>query len=142
MPPVKYEHFKEVCQARGLKATSQRFVIFKTLASTACHPTADQLFDMVSGKLPGLSRDTVYRTLNVLAECGMLRKLIMPGGATHFDGDTTPHHHFLCEQCGQILDFEWPDFDNLPWPEAIGELGRAKTASVLIMGRCLGCEVQ
>ncbi len=107
-----------------------------------CHPTADQLFDKVSDKLPGISRDTVYRTLNVLTECGVLKKLTMPGGATHFDGDTSPHHHFLCEVCGKIMDFEWPGFETLPWPPAIETLGLAKTVSVLMMGRCQACETR
>ncbi len=142
MPEIEYDHFKELCQVRGLKATSQRFIILKTLASLVSHPTADQLFEKVSDKLPGISRDTVYRSLNILADCGMLKRLIMPGGATHFDGDTSPHHHFLCEVCGKILDFEWPDFDNLPWPAHIDTVGLAKTASVLIMGRCLPCGSQ
>lgn len=142
MLAMKYEHFKERCQARGLKATSQRFIVLKTLISVASHPTADQLFDEVSDKLPGISRDTVYRTLNSLADCGMLKRLIMPGGATHFDGDTAPHHHFLCERCGKIVDFEWADFDALPWPAPIGTMGLPKSASVLIMGRCFGCEAQ
>ncbi len=142
MPAIEYDHFKELCQVRGLKATSQRFIILKTLASLATHPTADQLFDEVSGKLPGISRDTVYRSLNILADCGMLKRLIMPGGATHFDGDTSQHHHLLCEACGKILDFEWPDFDRLPWPVAIDAVGHARTASVLIMGRCLACKGQ
>lgn len=141
MLAIEYEHFKELCQARGLKATSQRFIILKTLISAPSHPTADQLYDDVSGKLPGISRDTVYRTLNSLADCGMLKRLIMPGGATHFDGDISPHHHFLCERCGKILDFTWPEFDNLPWPSPIADMGLAKTASVLIMGRCFACDV-
>lgn len=142
MPSIKYDHFKELCQACGLKATSQRFVIFKNLAATTSHPTADQLFDTVSTKLPGIGRDTVYRTLNVLADCGMIKRLPMPGGATHFDGDKSPHHHFLCEACKQIFDFEWPDFNALPWPETLTQMGQPKGASVLIIGQCLNCESQ
>jgi Fur family peroxide stress response transcriptional regulator len=140
MSALKYDHFKELCQGCGLKATSQRFTIYKNLAASYSHPTADQLFDIVSTKLPGIGRDTVYRTLNILADCGIVKRLPMPGGATHFDGGKSPHHHFLCESCGKILDFEWPAFDSLAWPEPATIMGTPKTASVLISGQCLDCK--
>ncbi len=94
MSAIKYGRFKELCQERGLKATSQRFIILNTLISKASHPTADQLFDDVTAKLPSVSRDTVYRTLNIFAASGLVKRLMMPGGATHFDGDMEKHHHF------------------------------------------------
>lgn len=136
----KYVHFKELCQDGGLKATNQRFIIYKTLADSLEHPTADQLFDIVAPNLPGLSRDTVYRTLNILAEKGLAIKLVMPGGATHFDGDLSPHHHFLCEGCGGIFDLPWPEFDALPWPEAVLALGRPRRAQTLIVGTGSCCD--
>ncbi len=138
MSDKKYVHFKEICQGQGLKATNQRFVIYKTLVTSHDHPTADLLFERVAPDLPGLSRDTVYRTLNMLASKKVVQKVVSPGGATHFDGDTSPHHHFLCETCGHIYDFTWPDFEMLDWPEDLGRLGRPGRASVLVLGagRC------
>jgi len=139
MSQINYDHFKVICQGGGLKATSQRFVIFKSLVESALHPTADQLFEQVTTHLPALSRDTVYRTLNSFWECGLVRKLTMPGGATHFDGDLSPHHHFLCERCGKIFDLVWPQFESLQWPSDCSRIGRPRNASVLILGSCLAC---
>ena len=139
MTENKYEHFKEICQGSGLKVTSQRFVIFETLESVSCHPTADQLYDLVNKKLPSISRDTVYRTLNMLAERGLARKLTTPGGAARFDGDLNPHHHFLCESCDVVFDIAWPEFSTLRWPEDVHRLGRPRQASVLVTGLCHGC---
>lgn len=139
MVTLEYDHFKSICQKGGLKATSQRFIIYKRLLEGANHPTADQLYDEVSPDLPGLSRDTVYRTLNMLADCGLAIKLVMPGGATHFDGDVSRHHHFLCEACGRIFDFEWPAIGELPWPDAAWRIGTPKQTSVLILGACRNC---
>jgi len=136
---LKYEHFKTICQDSGLKATTQRFILYKALLANGNHPTADQLYDSAAPDLPGLSRDTVYRTLNMLASCGLAQKLVMPGGATHFDGDTSAHHHFLCEKCGEIFDLSWLDFDALPWPETLRQIGRPKRALVLIAGVCRVC---
>ena len=139
MTTLEYYHFKAICQRSGLKATSQRFIIYKRLLEGANHPTADQLYDEVSPGLPGLSRDTVYRTLNMLAECGLAIKLVMPGGATHFDGDIRQHHHFLCEACGRIFDFEWPAISELPWPDDAWYIVVPKQTSVLILGSCHAC---
>ncbi|MDR2946805.1 MAG: transcriptional repressor, partial [Candidatus Adiutrix sp.] len=67
----QYEHFKSICQDSGIKITSQRFIIFETLKSVTCHPTVDQLYEMVHKQIPSLSKDTVYRTLNMFAERGL-----------------------------------------------------------------------
>lgn len=136
---LEYDHFKNICQKGGFKATSQRFIIYKRLLEGARHPTADQLYDEVSHDLPGLSRDTVYRTLNMLSDCGLAIKLVMPGGATHFDGDIRLHHHFLCEPCGRIMDFDWPIIGELSWPDDVWSLGTPKHTSVLILGVCRNC---
>jgi Fur family peroxide stress response transcriptional regulator len=139
MPELKYDQFKGLCQASGLKATNQRYGILKILMETANHPTADSLFSMVRPHLPGLGRDTVYRTLNTLADYGLAKKLVMPGGAAHFDGNVSPHHHFLCEACGRIFDLAWPAFEALPWPAEAERLGLVNNASALLMGLCRGC---
>lgn len=139
MSQSKYVHFKEVCQASGLKATSQRFLIYKTLAESTKHPTADQLFDMVADELPGLSRDTIFRTLAILVDCGLAKKLSMPGGATHYDGDMSQHHHFLCEKCDKIYDFSSADLNIPPWPPEVLEVGWPRQASILISGLCRSC---
>lgn len=139
MAELEYNHFKAICRKGGLKATSQRFIIYKRLLEGANHPTADRLYDEVSPELPGLSRDTVYRTLNMLADCGLAVRLVMPGGAAHFDGDAGPHHHFLCEVCGSIFDFNWPAIEELPWPVETWDIGTPKQTSVLVVGGCRAC---
>jgi Fur family peroxide stress response transcriptional regulator len=139
MITMEYSRFRNICQSRGVKATSQRYVIFKTLLENPCHPTAEALFDLVSGQLPGMGRDTVYRTLGTLADCGLAKKLGLPGEASHYDGDVSRHHHFVCVKCGDIRDFLWPRFDELPLPEALMELGGNCAVSVLITGLCPAC---
>ncbi len=139
MTDQRYEHFREMCQGGGIKVTCQRFIIFEALKSVSVHPTADQLYELVYEKLPSISRDTVYRTLNILAERGLARKLTTPGGAARFDGDLSPHHHFLCESCETVLDVAWPEFSCLSWPAEVYRLGQPRRASVLITGLCLDC---
>lgn len=135
MSMENYYHFKHICQARGFKATSQRYVIFQTLLSRYDHPTADHLFELVAPSLPGLSRDTVYRTVNLLAEHGLAKKLAIAGEATRFDANLSPHHHFICEICGLLYDIPWPEFDALPWPKAAFSLGNPRQVTVYISGQ-------
>jgi Fe2+/Zn2+ uptake regulation proteins len=90
--------------------------------------------------LPGLGRDTVFRTLNIFTEYGLASKLTMPGGATHYDGDTEVHHHFLCGRCGVIQDLLWPAFEALPWPEELFLMAKPRGASVLFNGLCRICD--
>lgn len=139
MSTEKYAHFKGICQEGGLKVTSQRFIIFETLESVSCHPTADQVYEMVNKRLPSISRDTVYRTLNMLAERGLARKLTTPGGAARFDGSLSPHHHFLCEGCDVVFDVDWPEFGTLSWPPEVLRVGQPRWASVLVSGLCREC---
>ena len=140
MPTQEYERFKEVCQGRGFKATSQRFVIFKALIGSQEHPTAEQLFDLVSPILPSLSRDTVYRTVNLLTERGLAKKLSLVGEATRFDGNLIPHHHFICEACGVAYDIPWLDFDALPWPAEAFEVGTPREVALCIHGLGACCK--
>ncbi len=140
MEKLQFEHFKKLCQEHLLKVTNQRYVVFKTLLAAENHPTADQVFLEIGSACPGLSRDTVYRTLNTFTECGMARKLVLPGGATHFDKVQVPHHHFLCESCGQIADFMWPELAQVKWPDVLEDLGSGHSLEVLIRGRCHLCE--
>ena len=140
MPAQEYEHFKEICQGRGFRATSQRFVIFKALLDSQQHPTAEQLFDSVALILPSLSRDTVYRTVNLLTERGLVKKLAIVGEATRYDGNLSPHHHFICEVCGVAYDIPWLEFDALPWPEVAFEVGTPQEVTLCIYGLGVCCK--
>ncbi len=136
---LDYQNFKRTCQLRGLKATNQRFFIYKSLLSSHLHPTADQLFEQLARQHPALGRDTVYRTLNALADLGLARRLTLPGGAAHFDGDLSPHQHFLCESCGAIYDLPWPALETLPQPNGWLQVGQVRQLSLLALGRCRLC---
>jgi Fe2+ or Zn2+ uptake regulation protein len=92
------------CAEAGIPVTSQRRAVLEVLASRHDHPTVDQLYVAVAERLPDVSRATVYRALEKLDDLGLLRRVEHPGSAVRFDGNTTPHHHFLCMRCGAIED--------------------------------------
>jgi Fur family peroxide stress response transcriptional regulator len=92
------------CASAGIPVTAQRRTVLEVLASRCDHPTVDQIYTAVAERMPDVSRATVYRSLETLDELGLLRRVEHPGSAVRFDGNTTPHHHFLCTRCGAIED--------------------------------------
>jgi Fur family ferric uptake transcriptional regulator/Fur family peroxide stress response transcriptional regulator len=89
---------------RGLRVTSQRIVIHRALCSETQHMTADQVLERVSDVLPGISLPTVYATLELLEDLGLVRRLGTGNGAVLFDSRVDPHAHAICRRCGATAD--------------------------------------
>lgn len=92
------------CRARGVRLTPQRLAIFEYLARHAGHPTAEEIYRDVRARYPTLSFATVYNTLELLAEIGEVRKVIVDELRRRYDVNTEPHRHAVCRQCRRILD--------------------------------------
>src|SRR5947209_6838046 len=91
---------------RGMRVTSQRLLIHRTLCGEPQHLTAEQVLASVSELLPGTSLPTVYSTLELLEELGLVRRVARPGGAVLFDSRTEPHAHTVCRRCGELADLD------------------------------------
>jgi Fur family peroxide stress response transcriptional regulator len=78
--------------------------VFRFLAGTDSHPSADEVFLAVRRELPGISLATVYKSLETLVGCGLAVKLTYSDGSARYDGRTDPHHHARCLGCGKVLD--------------------------------------
>ena len=91
----------------GVQPSAQRVAVAEYVLHTTDHPSADQVWARVRAALPVCSRATVYNTLNLLVEKGLLRALVLAGGRTVFDPLTTPHHHFIDDATGEIHDVPW-----------------------------------
>lgn len=88
----------------------QRQAVYEAVQDSDCHPTADEVFDMVRRRLPRVSLGTVYRNLEVLAEDGYILRLDATGGQRRYDRTTKNHCHARCERCGRVDDVggsEW-----------------------------------
>jgi Fe2+ or Zn2+ uptake regulation protein len=94
-------------RARGIQPSAQRLAIAEYVLSTDTHPSADAVLDAVSARVPMVSRATVYNTLNLLVEKGLLRELRLAEGCVVFDPKVEPHHHFVDEGSGEIVDIPW-----------------------------------
>lgn len=133
------DRFEDVVRRAGVKLTQQRIEIFREVARTGDHPDIETIFMHVRKKMPTVSLDTVYRTLSLFAELGLVTTVRPLNARVRFDANTEAHHHFFCTRCGAILDFEDRAFDNLEVPKAATSLGRADSRHVEFRGLCAAC---
>ena len=132
--------FLDVCRKVGLKATHQRTEIYRELAATQEHPDAETVYSRVRERVPTISLDTVYRTLRVLEEKGVISRVGFLGDRTRFDANTDQHHHFVCTQCGRIGDFASETLNNFVTPPEVTSLGTVDSVYVELRGRCRKCQ--
>ena len=91
----------------GYKATPQRVAVLRAISSTREHLTPLALYEKVRQKQPGIGLVTVYRTLNILGQLGLICEVIGTGENTRsYVLSPTGHHgHLICSQCGAVVDF-------------------------------------
>jgi Fur family peroxide stress response transcriptional regulator len=131
--------FEEDCRRRGLALTIQRRAVFEELAERRDHPTADQVYDAVQPRLPGLSRATVYRVLDTLVLQGFARRVQHAAGAVRFDPVTERHHHLVCDRCGRLSDLDDSAVKPVRLPDARGTGFRVDDYTISFSGLCSRC---
>jgi Fe2+ or Zn2+ uptake regulation protein len=110
------------------------------LRSSDAHPTAAQIHRDLDGESPALSLATVYRNLEVLVGEDLIREVPVPGRALRYDGNPDPHHHFLCDHCGAIVDVELPEPRGLRRRLLDRYALEARRVSIDFHGLCPACE--
>jgi Fur family peroxide stress response transcriptional regulator len=138
----RLEHLKAVAKKAGVKLTHQRLEIFRELAATEEHPDADSIFRAVQQRMPTVSVDTVYRTLWMLHDLGLVTTLGPQRDGVRFDANLEQHHHYVCVRCGLVRDFESADLNALRIPNAVKLLGSIADAHVEVRGVCKKCQAQ
>jgi len=133
------DRIKQLCKEAGIKATHQRFEIFKELLSAKDHPSAELVHKRLQKKMPSIAIDTVYRTLATFDEFGIIKKLHISNERTLFDTNLKIHHHFFCTRCKKVEDFYWPDFDKANLPEAVAGIGEVLSRHLEVHGICSQC---
>ena len=96
-----------------LKRSKQRDLIKDFLMGRNDHPTADVVYMNVRQQNPNISLGTVYRNLTLLADIGEIQRLRLGDGVDHFDADISPHYHFVCSECGKVIDLEMDSIDGI-----------------------------
>lgn len=99
---------RELFKQRGLRVTPQREAIFRLLAASKAHPTAEHVYQEVKKTFPSISFTTVYKTMQALEGSGLLQRFNTGVNIYRYDADAHPHPHFICLSCGRVDDM--PDF--------------------------------
>lgn len=133
-------HFEHIARQQGLSLTVQRRVILQELLAREDHPTADQIYESVRDRVPGMSRTTVYRVLDMLVQLGAARKLFHPDAVVRFDPHVERHHHLVCQQCGRLVDLAASAIRDIPIPDTRDAGFTITDYSVSFTGICTGCQ--
>ena len=91
----------------GIQPSAQRVAVAEYVLRTEEHPSADLIWSRVRRAFPMISRATVYNTLNLFVEKGLLRECILAEGKLVYDPHVERHHHFIDEVTGSIHDVPW-----------------------------------
>jgi len=100
-----------VLKEHGISPSAQRVAVAKYVLHTDAHPSADEVWTRVRENFPQVSRATVYNTLHLFVERGLVRVFVLTEGRLVYDPKLEDHHHFIDEQTGVIYDIPW---DRLP----------------------------
>ncbi len=124
----------------GYRLTPARQAIIETLIDSHGHITADDLAALVRETAPQVGRMTVYRTLDLLCDLGLIRPVFLGTGAAHYvllDGGS--HHHLICNQCQRVIDFDRCGASDLA--QALGRQFNFRVQSHLleVYGLCEAC---
>jgi Fur family transcriptional regulator, stress-responsive regulator len=124
---------------RGLRVTPQRLLIHRALTELDRHASAEQVLEALSERLPNASLPTVYATLELFEELGIVRRVAASSGVALWDPRPERHHHFVCRRCGAIEDVDAPlDVDRV-MRAARGRGLRPYEAELVLTGLCAAC---
>ena len=142
MKAQRLEVYSKLCRERGWNLTAQRRAILEAVLDLENHPQADEVYAALSRRRSGVSRATVFRTLEGLARLGIIAKACHPGSSVRYDGRTDPHHHLICTACDRVIDFSDKHLDSLPVPDTRRLGFVVSELQVQLRGTCRECREQ
>ena len=136
------EAFKTYITRNGLRLTRQREVILQAFLDTEGHVSAEDLYRKVSSKDPTIGLATVYRTLNLLVECGLAQRRQFGEGQGRFEHilEHEHHDHLVCTRCGSIAEFYSPEIEHLQEEVSRAQRFRVFSHRLELYGLCERCQ--
>jgi len=103
------ESVTAILRRAGKRVTPQRIQILRTIRRGKGHLDADEIYRQTKSEAPNLSLSTVYRTLSVLKEAGVIEELHLGEAHHHYElKGEEGHHHLICQNCGRVIEFDCP----------------------------------
>lgn len=135
----RMERMMTTLRRAGVRLTHQRLEIYREAAGTDEHPDAEAIHHRLQKRLPTVTLDTVYRALWLFKDVGLITALGGIHDRTRFDANARPHHHFVCEMCGAIRDFEYDADRKWRPPPEIAAIGDVHSTHIELHGICNQC---
>ncbi len=134
------KQFKEFIKKKGLKFTSQREAVLEEILNVKGHFEIEDMVKTIKEKNIPVSRATVYRTLNILKEMGLVNEVIKYSNKTIYEISLKQHHdHLICTKCGNIIEFSEEEIEKLQ-DKICKEYGfKPETHRLEIFGTCKDC---
>ncbi len=134
LTPAQQTELQELLQQHGILPTSQRLHIASVLLAAPQHLSADQVLERTNRLGKKVSKATVYNTLNLFANKGLVHEVMVDSNKVFYDSNTAPHHHFYNQDTGELIDFpaDSVEFSSLP---ALPENTRTDNVEVVIRVR-------
>lgn len=102
-----HQYNNEVLRKRGYRLTPQRFMIMSVIQEANGHLSVEQIAERVQARNPYVSLSTIYRTLELLRELGLVRENRLPGENPHYEAaDGQAHHHLVCKGCRAVIHLD------------------------------------
>jgi Fur family peroxide stress response transcriptional regulator len=136
------ENLVQRLRLHGIAVTPQRLAVLASLQERHDHPSAEKIYREVRRQLPAISFNTVYKTLEILCQKGLIIKVNPLHEVARYDGVTVRHVHLACRRCQTIVDLYWPQGGAQPADFVKEELQgfRVEHQSVTLWGLCLRCQ--
>jgi Fe2+ or Zn2+ uptake regulation protein len=124
---------------KGYRLTPQRLAILEVLRNADGHLTPAEIYQRVAQEIPGLTEATVYRTLNFLAEQGLVLVAHLGRGQLVYEFTEHDHHHLICRQCGSMQEIDHQDLEDL-YDQFLDKTGyQINTIHATFFGFCPDC---
>jgi Fe2+ or Zn2+ uptake regulation protein len=140
MPIVGIADGERVLRRAGRRLTRQRQIVLEILKESRVHLDAETIHRRAKQCDPRLSLSTVYRTLNLLKELGLVEERCFERTHHHFELKTlSEHYHFTCLSCGRVSEFQNPDVEGILRTIAVDERFRLEKICICLSGYCTAC---
>jgi Fe2+ or Zn2+ uptake regulation protein len=120
------------------RLTKQRAAVLRALGD-GTHLSAETILERVRADMPGVSLGTIYRTLDILREIGLVQVFSYGGSAARYEATLEKHHHLLCSECRTLVNVRSEGIERIARDLATGEGYSDVDFALTIVGRCANC---
>ena len=130
----------EAVTTKKIRHSDVRDKIYEYLCGTKAHPSANMIYNDLKPSIPKLSLGTVYTNLKLFEDLGQVIRVANVNGFERYDADTSEHVHFVCDECGAVIDIMDADIKKAKKACQAGQ-AKIKNIQIVLHGTCERCSV-